>query len=101
MKYAIIENNKVVNIIKCDQKFIKENNIEAIEISNQNCSIGFDFINGKFVNPNPEIKEQKTYIELRQDAYGSYAEQLDMIYHKGLTAWKSHIKKVKEQFPKE
>jgi len=40
------------------------------------------------------------YIAKRQQAYPSIAEQLDLIYHQGLDAWKSAIQAVKEEFPK-
>ena len=40
------------------------------------------------------------YIAKRQQAYPSIAEQLDLIYHQGLNAWKSAIQAVKEEFPK-
>jgi hypothetical protein len=40
------------------------------------------------------------YIAKRQQAYPSIPEQLDLIYHQGLNAWKSAIQAVKEEFPK-
>jgi len=40
------------------------------------------------------------YIAKRQQAYPSIAEQLDLIYHQGLDAWKSAIQAVKDQYPK-
>jgi len=40
------------------------------------------------------------YIAKRQQAYPSIAEQLDLIYHQGLDAWKLTIQAVKEEFPK-
>jgi hypothetical protein len=40
------------------------------------------------------------YIEKRQQAYPSIADQLDLIYHQGLDAWKSAIQAVKDQYPK-
>ena len=40
------------------------------------------------------------YIAQRQQAYPSIADQLDLIYHQGLDAWKSAIQAVKEEFPK-
>ena len=58
---------------------------------------------------NPVIYDEATvqdyidahaYIAKRQQAYPSIAEQLDLIYHQGLDAWKSAIQAVKEEFPK-
>lgn len=40
------------------------------------------------------------YIAKRQQAYPSIPEQLDLIYHQGLDAWKSAIQAVKEANPK-
>ena len=41
-----------------------------------------------------------TYQELRAAAYPSIADQLDLIYHSGIDAWKLTITAVKEEFPK-
>jgi hypothetical protein len=40
------------------------------------------------------------YIAKRQQAYPSIPDQLDLIYHQGLDAWKSAIQAVKDQYPK-
>jgi len=41
------------------------------------------------------------YIQARQEAYPSYGEQLDYIFHHGLDAWKTDIiQPIKDQFPK-
>ena len=40
------------------------------------------------------------YIAKRQAEYPSIPDQLDLIYHQGLDAWKSAIQAVKEEFPK-
>lgn len=44
--------------------------------------------------------DSHAYIAKRQQAYPSIADQLDLIYHQGLDAWKSAIQAVKEEFPK-
>tara|TARA_R110000787_G_scaffold55939_2_gene128791 strand:+ start:787 stop:1074 length:288 start_codon:yes stop_codon:yes gene_type:complete len=41
-----------------------------------------------------------TYQELRAAAYPSIVDQLDLIYHGGIDAWKVAITAVKEEFPK-
>ncbi len=41
-----------------------------------------------------------TYQELRAAAYPSIVDQLDLIYHGGIDAWKVVITAVKEEFPK-
>lgn len=41
-----------------------------------------------------------TYQELRKAAYPSIADQLDLLYHGGMDAWKAAITAVKEEYPK-
>jgi hypothetical protein len=41
-----------------------------------------------------------TYQALRVKAYPSMADQLDLLYHGGMDAWKAAITAVKEEFPK-
>jgi hypothetical protein len=41
------------------------------------------------------------YARSRKDEYPDFAEQLDYIYHNGITKWKSDmIKPVKDKYPK-
>jgi hypothetical protein len=42
-----------------------------------------------------------TYKYQRAAEYPSIAEQLDTLYHGGLTEWKATIKAVKDKYPKE
>ena len=44
--------------------------------------------------------DANSYKDTRAAAYPSIADQLDLIYHQGLDAWKSAIQAVKEEFPK-
>jgi len=47
--------------------------------------------------------QQFGYVQARQEAYGSIADQLDMQYWdsvNGTTTWKDHIAKVKSDNPK-
>ena len=41
-----------------------------------------------------------TYQRQRAAAYPSMADQLDLLYHGGMDAWKAAITAVKEEFPK-
>ena len=36
----------------------------------------------------------------RAEAYPSWQDQLDKIYHSGIDAWKADIKTIKDKFPK-
>ena len=53
---------------------------------------------------NSKWQEQEFgYIQARQEAYGSIADQLDMMYWdnvNGTTTWKDHIAQVKSNNPK-
>jgi len=40
------------------------------------------------------------YKQLRKDAYPSWQDQLDYIFHNGIAGWKSKIKAVKDKYPK-
>jgi hypothetical protein len=41
-----------------------------------------------------------SYAEKRQQAYPSFADQFDLLYHGGYDAWKAAIDAVKTQYPK-
>ena len=44
------------------------------------------------------VAPTKTWVDKRTEAYGSWQEQLDMMYHE---TWKDHVKSVKDENPKE
>jgi hypothetical protein len=46
------------------------------------------------------IWESLEYQRKRVEAYPPIGEQLDIIYHQGLDAWKEQIDAIKEAFPK-
>lgn len=52
------------------------------------------------VNKYREIYNNNQYQRDRAVAYPSIQDQLDLLYHGGLNAWKEEINKIKEQFPK-
>ena len=45
--------------------------------------------------------ENNEYQRKRASEYPSIEEQLDKIYHSGVTGWKSTIKAIKDKYPKE
>lgn len=48
-----------------------------------------------------QTERKKTeYIHKRKAEYPKIEEQLDMIYHQGLTMWRAKIKQIKEKYPK-
>ena len=48
-----------------------------------------------------EYEASLTYVEKRQQAYPSYADQLDKIFHFGIDAWKADIQAIKDSIPKD
>jgi hypothetical protein len=44
--------------------------------------------------------DPNAYKDQRAAAYPSIADQLDLLYHGGMDAWKAAITAVKEEFPK-
>ena len=44
------------------------------------------------------VAPEKSWVDKRTEAYGSWKEQLDMMYHE---TWKDHVKSVKDANPKE
>ena len=94
LKYAIIENNIVTNILESDADFASS--IGAIEVIDE-VKIGDTLIDGQL------IIDEKTYIDLRQEAYPLIQEQLDMQYWdkiNGTTVWEDTIAEIKAKYPK-
>ena len=51
MIYAIIENGIVINRIIADAKFIKDNKLNAIDVTDLNVDIGASYDGETFINP--------------------------------------------------
>ena len=50
-----------------------------------------------------KTKEERAKIRYSKDRrynYPSIPDQLDIIYHQGIDAWKEEIKKIKDKYPK-
>lgn len=47
--------------------------------------------------PTPHVRN---YQDDRRDAYPSFADQFDLLYHGGIDAWKATIDLVKNKYPK-
>ena len=44
--------------------------------------------------------ENNSYKSKRREEYPSVVDQLDLIYHSGIDAWKTKIKETKDKYPK-
>lgn len=84
--------------IEAAKPLYKQVNNERLEFSDDDYAQAItDLANSKWND------QQFGYIEARQEAYGSIAEQLDMQYWdavNGTTTWKDHIAQVKSDNPK-
>lgn len=47
-----------------------------------------------------EIYDRNEYQRLRERAYPSWEEQMDILYHQGYDGWKAAIQAIKDQYPK-
>ena len=64
----------------------------AFDAQGNKVEIDMDAVNAWF---DPEAYKAK-----RQQAYPSFADQFDLLYHGGLDAWKAAIDAVKQEYPK-
>lgn len=67
MKYAIVKDNSVVNIIEYEeQPSIPPAGFEDghIAVQTENVSIGWTYVNDQFINPNPQESEQINSVSL-------------------------------------
>ena len=84
--------------IEAAKPLFKQVNNERLEFSASDYDQAItDLANSKWND------QQFGYIQARQEAYGSIADQLDMLYWdevNGTTVWKDHIAEVKANHPK-
>jgi hypothetical protein len=108
MKYAIIKDGVVVNVIEYEtQPSTPPPGFEEghTAIQQDYVSVGWHYANGTFTDPNPPeaIETPASYIINRVAAYPSIAEQLDMQYWDGVngtTIWADTVASVKSENPK-
>ena len=80
---AIIATHPDVKVVRGDEAFdVDGNPVQYSEVAVQ-----------AYIDAN-------AYKAQRAAAYPSIADQLDLLYHGGLDAWKAAITAVKEEFPK-
>jgi hypothetical protein len=63
MKFAIIENNVIRNIIVAEQDFIDTNYPDALNVDDINCGVGWNLVDGQWVAPvipEPVIEKEVT-----------------------------------------
>jgi len=96
MQYKIL-NDYNIEVINSDpaRTFIPRNvgNKDYQQFIQDVAEQGYDIVEG------PDVV-QPSYAELRAPEYPPIADQLDKIYHSGVTAWKKEIKAIKDKYPK-
>ena len=75
------------------------NHLHAFDADGNKINYDEDLVQKKIIELQVEY-DAKQYQRDRADAYPSYADQFDTIYHQGIDAWKAEIKKVKDAHPK-
>ena len=92
MKVSIIDGILAIN--SNAKVVVRGSDIDSCEI---------EWLEGTAEISKADIKEKiasMQYIPKRQAEYPSIEEQLDKIYHSGVTGWKTTIKAVKDKYPK-
>jgi len=79
---------------------VKENDIKQITWHNGTTPISEADILAKQAELQTDY-DNKEYQRKRASEYPSIEEQLDKIYHSGVTGWKASIKAIKDKYPKE
>ena len=97
MKYALIIDNKVVQIsYQLVDGFVEvDDNVFADMIRKSDDT--FDYTD-EFKLAHTKID---TYADKRIKEYGSIAEQIEYITENGLDAWQSKVNSIKAKYPKE
>lgn len=80
------------------------------QVQNQTGDLAFDSKGKPIVIDETKVAEEVAKLEAdfkamqyqrdRANAYPSWQEQLDNIFHNGIDAWKADIQAIKDQFPK-
>ena len=96
MPYKIMESEGNYSIQKDNMSIPRSNGNRHYKMFIEDIALGNDTVEG------PDVRES-SYVELREAAYPSMADQLDMQYWdsvNGSRTWLDHIEAVKEAHPK-
>ena len=92
---AHLQLNKNANRYKLDQSCTPHEIIEW-DSNNKDKQPTDDELNAAYI----AWKNANEYKEKRAAEYPSVVDQLDLIYHSGVDAWKAKIKETKDKYPK-
>ena len=92
---ALLQLNKHTNRYKLNQSCTPHKIIEW-DSANKDKQPTDDELNAAYI----AWKNANEYKEKRAEEYPSVVDQLDLIYHSGINAWKAKIKETKDKYPK-
>ena len=79
--------------------FGSDDNAEEVAYLENQSPVSKADIDAKYAEMLAEWDAQ-AYARARKDEYPSYAEQFDILYHKGIAGLKAELKKTKDKYPK-
>lgn len=101
VQYALIKGNRVTMISK--DTFGVHPSLKWVRcLSGLDVTVGWKYQDGAFIEHS--YFDDLTVDEKRKSGYGTWQEQLDMLYHDmkyGTKNYVKHIDKIKEKYPKE
>tara|TARA_R100001086_G_scaffold247425_1_gene181659 strand:+ start:295 stop:606 length:312 start_codon:yes stop_codon:yes gene_type:complete len=92
---ALLQLGKNANRYRLDQSVVPHKIIEW-DSNNKDSRPTDDELNTAYT----AWKNANEYKSKRADEYPSVVDQLDLIYHSGVDAWKAKIKETKDKYPK-
>ena len=92
---ALLQLGKNGNTYKLDQNVVPHKIIEW-DSANKDSQPTDDELNAAYT----AWKNANEYKDKRVAEYPSVVDQLDLIYHSGIDAWKAKIKETKDKYPK-
>ena len=97
MKALIDSNNNVIDVVA--KEFEVHKSLTWMDCPNE-CKAGEWRLEDGILRA-IEFSDPRTISDIRRSAYPNIGEQLDYIFHNGITKWKSDmIKPVKDKYPK-
>ncbi len=92
---ALLQLGKNANRYRLDQNVVPHKIIEW-DSANSDSQPTDDELNAAYT----AWKATNEYKEKRAEEYPTVVDQLDLIYHSGVDAWKAKIKETKDKYPK-